>query len=97
MGPMLEWVQRIHDAFDIESTLAFSAIIAVLFASLAGIVGAGVEEPNAIVQLETGAATVPNARATEVILYDGLVASTTCLARTFQTRSRGPLRFFGAR
>jgi len=40
-----------------------------------GIVACGVEEPNAIVQLETGAATVPNARATEVALYDGLVAS----------------------
>ncbi|HXV12321.1 MAG TPA: sarcosine oxidase subunit alpha family protein [Burkholderiales bacterium] len=39
-----------------------------------GIVAAGVEEPNAIVQLETGAHTVPNARATEVALYDGLVA-----------------------
>ena len=40
-----------------------------------GIVGSGVEEPNAIVQLETGARTVPNARATEVALYDGLVAN----------------------
>ncbi|MEO8303243.1 MAG: sarcosine oxidase subunit alpha family protein [Betaproteobacteria bacterium] len=40
-----------------------------------GIVGSGVEEPNAIVQLETGARTVPNARATEVMLYDGLVAT----------------------
>ena len=39
-----------------------------------GIVGSGVEEPNAIVQLETGAHTVPNARATEVALYDGLKA-----------------------
>jgi len=39
-----------------------------------GIVGSGVEEPNALVQLETGAITVPNARATEVTLYDGLVA-----------------------
>ena len=28
-----------------------------------------------IVQLDTGARTVPNARATEVALYDGLVAS----------------------
>ena len=40
-----------------------------------GIVACGVEEPNAIVQLETGANTVPNARATEVALYDGLVAN----------------------
>ncbi len=40
-----------------------------------GIVASGVEEPNAIVQLGTGARTVPNARATEVALYDGLVAT----------------------
>ncbi len=40
-----------------------------------GIVASGVEEPNAIVQLEAGAGTVPNARATEVALYDGLVAN----------------------
>jgi sarcosine oxidase subunit alpha len=40
-----------------------------------GIVACGVEEPNAVVQLETGAGTVPNARATEVALYDGLVAT----------------------
>jgi sarcosine oxidase subunit alpha len=40
-----------------------------------GIVAAGVEEPNAVVQLERGAYTVPNARATEVELYEGLVAT----------------------
>ncbi|MFM0740473.1 sarcosine oxidase subunit alpha family protein [Paraburkholderia xenovorans] len=40
-----------------------------------GIVTAGVEEPNAVVQLETGAYTVPNARATEIELYQGLVAT----------------------
>ncbi len=40
-----------------------------------GIVAAGVEEPNALVQLEAGAFSVPNARATEVELYDGLVAT----------------------
>ena len=39
-----------------------------------GIVAAGVEEPNAVVQLGTGASTVPNARATEIALHDGLVA-----------------------
>jgi sarcosine oxidase subunit alpha len=39
-----------------------------------GIVTAGVEEPNAVVQLEAGAHTVPNARATEIELYQGLVA-----------------------
>ncbi|CAN7600991.1 sarcosine oxidase subunit alpha family protein [Trinickia sp. LjRoot230] len=40
-----------------------------------GIVTAGVEEPNAIVQLESGAYSVPNARATEIELYQGLVAT----------------------
>jgi sarcosine oxidase subunit alpha len=39
-----------------------------------GIVGAGAEEPNAIVQLGSGAATIPNQRATEVELHDGLTA-----------------------
>lgn len=36
-----------------------------------GIVTAGVEEPNALVQLERGAHTVPNAKATEIELYQG--------------------------
>ena len=40
-----------------------------------GIVGHGAEEPNAIVQLGKGAETVPNLRATEVQLYDGLEAN----------------------
>jgi len=40
-----------------------------------GIMTAGVEEPNAVVQLEAGPYSVPNARATEVELYQGLVAS----------------------
>jgi sarcosine oxidase subunit alpha len=40
-----------------------------------GIVSAGAEEPNALVQLDTGARTEPNARATQVELADGLVAS----------------------
>ena len=39
-----------------------------------GIVGHGAEEPNAIVQLGQGAETVPNLRATQVELYDGLEA-----------------------
>ena len=42
-----------------------------------GIVGSGVEEPNAIVQVGTGANTIPGLRATEVELYDGLIAATT--------------------
>jgi sarcosine oxidase subunit alpha len=40
-----------------------------------GIMAAGVEEPNALVQLERDARSVPNARATEVELYAGLFAS----------------------
>jgi len=39
-----------------------------------GIFGAGVEEPNALVQLRTGDRTEPDLRATEVELFDGLVA-----------------------
>jgi sarcosine oxidase, subunit alpha len=39
-----------------------------------GVFSSGVEEPNAIVQLESGAWAVPNARATEVALYEGLAA-----------------------
>jgi len=39
-----------------------------------GIVGSGAEEPNAILQIGEGAKTVPNLRATQVELVDGLVA-----------------------
>jgi len=39
-----------------------------------GILSAGVEEPNALVQLGAGARTEPNIRATQVELVDGLVA-----------------------
>ncbi|MFO0996816.1 MAG: sarcosine oxidase subunit alpha family protein [Alphaproteobacteria bacterium] len=39
-----------------------------------GIVSAGVEEPNAFVQLESAAHTQPNMKATQVELYDGLAA-----------------------
>ncbi|MGQ9364945.1 sarcosine oxidase subunit alpha [Azospirillum sp. ST 5-10] len=40
-----------------------------------GILSAGSEEPSALVQLGSGAATEPNVRATQVELYDGLVAA----------------------
>ncbi|MEO8675982.1 MAG: 2Fe-2S iron-sulfur cluster-binding protein [Casimicrobiaceae bacterium] len=40
-----------------------------------GIFTAGSEEPNALVQLARGARTEPNARATTVELFDGLVAA----------------------
>ncbi|MEE8203123.1 MAG: 2Fe-2S iron-sulfur cluster-binding protein, partial [Alphaproteobacteria bacterium] len=39
-----------------------------------GIFSAGAEEPNALVQLGSGARTEPNLRATQVELYDGLEA-----------------------
>ena len=40
-----------------------------------GVYTAGSEEPNALVQLESGAYTEPNRRATEVELYEGLRAT----------------------
>ncbi|MHB2167871.1 sarcosine oxidase subunit alpha family protein [Alsobacter sp. R-9] len=40
-----------------------------------GILSAGVEEPNALVELRQGARREPNTRATGVELYDGLVAA----------------------
>jgi sarcosine oxidase, subunit alpha len=39
-----------------------------------GILAAGVDEPNAIVQLGSGARSTPNLRATEIELFDGLAA-----------------------
>ncbi len=39
-----------------------------------GLFGAGFEEPNTLVQLETGARTEANLKATQIELYDGLVA-----------------------
>ena len=42
-----------------------------------GIVGAGPEEPNALVQVEVGALTIPNLKATQVELYEGLEARHT--------------------
>src|SRR5882672_10938233 len=40
-----------------------------------GVMAAGVEDPNALVQLEQGARSVPNVRATEIELYQGLTAA----------------------
>ena len=40
-----------------------------------GVMAAGVEEPNAIVQVGEGARATPNLKATEVPLYEGLVAN----------------------
>ena len=39
-----------------------------------GIISAGSEEPNAIVQLESDEKTEPNVRATEIKIYEGLSA-----------------------
>jgi sarcosine oxidase subunit alpha len=47
-----------------------------------GILGAGAEEPNALLQVESGARTLPNVRATQAELYDGMsvtsARSTSC-------------------
>ena len=40
-----------------------------------GIISAGCEEPNGIVQLELNEFTEPNRRATEIVLYKGLIAT----------------------
>ena len=40
-----------------------------------GIMAAGVEEPNALVTVGAGGRTEPNTRATQVFVYDGLVAT----------------------
>ena len=56
-----------------------------------GIVAAGVEEPNAIVQLESGGTSTPNLRATEIELVDGLSA------RSATTTDRMGLRRLGSR
>ena len=40
-----------------------------------GIVGSGAEEPNAILQIGRGSRTVPNLRATQTELYEGLEAN----------------------
>lgn len=42
-----------------------------------GIIGHGSEEPNALIQLERGAGTVPNLKATQVEMYAGLNAFST--------------------
>ena len=39
-----------------------------------GVMSAGVEEPNALVTVGSGGRTEPNTRATDVFVYDGLVA-----------------------
>ena len=55
-----------------------------------GIVGAGAEEPNAIVQIGKGAATIPNLRATQVELYDGLVPARAKAGPGLRTSTSAP-------
>jgi sarcosine oxidase subunit alpha len=43
-----------------------------------GILTAGPEEPNALVELREGARREPNTRATTAELFDGLVAASRC-------------------
>ena len=52
-----------------------------------GILTAGSDEPNAIVQLEHGAYTTPDLRATEIELYDGLQAASVRGSPGFDWRS----------
>ena len=49
-----------------------------------GILSAGVEEPNGLVQLFDGARIVPNARMTEVTLFEGLSASSIHASPTIE-------------
>ena len=54
-----------------------------------GVVGAGAEEPNAIVTVGTGSERTPNLRATQVELYDGLTATSSAASQGFAQRFAG--------
>ena len=59
-----------------------------------GIVTSGIEEPSALVQLERGAHTIPNAKMPEIELYDQLVGESVngwpgALARLFSVNRWG--------
>jgi sarcosine oxidase subunit alpha len=63
-----------------------------------GIVTCGAEEPSALVQLERGAHTVPNAKMPEVALYEGLQADSVnpwpdAMQRLFSPNRRGAALF----
>ena len=60
-----------------------------------GIVAAGIEEPNAIVQLGAGARTVPNAVATCIELYDGLTAQSVNCWPSLERDYRSVADLFG--
>ncbi|MDC0981651.1 (2Fe-2S)-binding protein, partial [Candidatus Pseudothioglobus singularis] len=52
-----------------------------------GLMGAGVEEPNALVSLEIGGRYTPNMKATEVMLYNGLSAVSSSNPNSFDFRA----------
>jgi sarcosine oxidase subunit alpha len=61
-----------------------------------GIVGHGAEEPNAIVQISHGSQTVPNLRATQVELYEGLEANSVSGWPSVDFDVKGSLGMLGA-
>lgn len=65
-----------------------------------GLLAAGLDEPNAIVQLEQGGQTIPNEKATAIELYDGLVANPVNCWPSARHDAKAPLallaRFLGA-
>ena len=60
-----------------------------------GLVGSWCEEPNAIVQLGTGERTVPNLKATQVELHDGLTARSVNCWPSARRDIFAPLQLFG--
>ncbi|NDY91784.1 sarcosine oxidase subunit alpha family protein [Ideonella livida] len=91
-GTRIDRSRAVHFQFDGEALSGFagdtlaSALLASGKQRLArsfkygrprGLLGAGPEEPNALVQMEQGAHTVPNIKATQAELYDGLRAGST--------------------
>ena len=54
-----------------------------------GIMTAGIEEPSALVRLETGAFAEPNRRPTDILLYDGLRAASQHAWPGLALRCRG--------
>lgn len=91
-GARIDTQRRISFVFDGKACEGFagdtlaSALLANGYMRLArsfkygrprGIIGAGSEEPNALVQVEEGPYTIPNVKATQAELYPGLRARTT--------------------
>jgi sarcosine oxidase subunit alpha len=76
------WGGRAHEGFagDTLASALLASGVSIIGRSFKyhrprGLIAAGLEEPNAIVQLERGATTIPNLKATYVELYEGLVAA----------------------